>query len=101
MITEKCVGRELGDCRACESGRARLTDRRGVEFPVLREFGHRSVIVNSVPTYMADKADELRRNNINSWHFIFTIERKADVRRIIDCYKNGTPPTGSVRRIKR
>lgn len=100
MITEKCVGRELGDCSACEGGRTKLTDRRGVEFPVLREFRHRSVIVNSVPTYMADKADELRRNNINSWHFIFTTERKNDVKRLLDCHKNGTPPTGNVRRIK-
>ena len=100
MITEKCVGKELGDCHACEAGRAKLTDRRGVEFPVLREFVHRSVIVNSVPTYMADRSDELRRNGINSWHFIFTTERRDEVSRIIEAYKKRIPPTASVRRIK-
>ena len=34
MITEKCVGKEIGGCEVCESGSALLTDRRGAEFPV-------------------------------------------------------------------
>ena len=50
MITEKCVGKEIGGCKVCESGRAKLTDRMGVKFPVLRIPEHRSLIVNSLPT---------------------------------------------------
>ena len=100
MITEKCVGKEVGDCRSCESGRAKLTDRRGVEFPILKEFGHRSVIVNSVPTYMADRADELKRNGIVAWHFVFTTESAAEAKRIIESHKRHAPANGNVRRIK-
>ena len=100
MITEKCVGKELGDCRSCEEGRTTLTDRRGVVFPVIREHKHRSLIVNSVPLYMADKAYELERFGIFSCHFIFTTESEREIAAVIDAYKNKKPPRGDVRRIK-
>ena len=87
MITEKCVGKELGGCAVCESGRAKLTDRRGVEFPVWRRPSHRSVIFNSVPIYMADRADALKENRISMQHFIFTVEDEREVADIIDAYK--------------
>ena len=32
MVTEKCVGKELGGCDVCRSDRAALTDRRGARF---------------------------------------------------------------------
>ncbi|MBO5653365.1 MAG: U32 family peptidase, partial [Clostridia bacterium] len=59
MVTEKCVGKELGGCETCQSGKAKLTDRRGVSFPVLKEWQHRSLILNSVPLYMADREEDL------------------------------------------
>ncbi len=88
MITEKCVGKEIGGCDVCESGRATLTDRRGVEFPVMRRPSHRSVIFNSVPIYMGDRADMLRENRISMQHFIFTVEDAREVADVIDAYKN-------------
>ncbi len=100
MITEKCVGKELGGCDLCNSGKAILTDRRGVTFPVLRIFDHRSLIVNSLPLYMADKGAELDRMGISATHFIFTVESREEIARIISAYKKRTPPTGEVRRIK-
>ncbi|MBR2294101.1 MAG: U32 family peptidase [Clostridia bacterium] len=100
MVTEKCVGRELGDCRTCAEGRATLTDRRGIRFPVLREWEHRSVILNSVPVYMADKQAELARYGIVHRHFIFTVETKKQIEGILAAYQNETPPSFEVRRIK-
>lgn len=101
MLTEKCIGKELGGCAACESGRTELTDRRGVSFPVRKRFGHRSVIFNSVPIYMADRADELKRNRLVAQHFIFTVESKAQSAEIINAYKHSSPPTGkNIKRIK-
>ena len=101
MITEKCVGKEIGGCEVCVSGRAVLTDRRGVEFPVMRRPAHRSAIFNSVPIYMADRDDLLRANRISMQHFIFTVENKRQVAEIIDAYRHkksaGTLPC---RRIK-
>ena len=100
MVTEKCVGREIGGCELCESGRAVLCDRRGVNFPVLRIFDHRSLIVNSLPLYMADKQDELLRAGLVATHFIFTTESAREISKIIDAYKKSAPPRGEVRRIK-
>ena len=100
MVTEKCVGRELGDCRDCENGNLALTDRKGIRFPVLKEFGHRSVIVNSVPIYMADRKDELLCAGISSGHFIFTVESTEEISRVIHAYRKGLSPTFDVRRIK-
>ncbi len=100
MITEKCVGRELGSCEACENGALKLTDRRGVEFPVLKRYKHRSVIFNSIPTYMADKRSELISSSIISEHFIFTVESKSEAKNVIDAYKRSKTFDGACRRIK-
>ena len=100
MITEKCVGKEIGGCEVCESGRAILCDRRGINFPVLRIFDHRSLIVNSLPLYMADKKAELDRIGLSATHFIFTTESRQEICRVISAYRNGDSPRGEVRRIK-
>lgn len=100
MVTEKCVGKELGSCERCTDGQSVLTDRRRVRFPVLREWKHRSLIVNSVPHYMADRQEELSRLGLGAQHYIFTIESEAEIRRVIEAYKKKIPPIGDVRRIK-
>ena len=100
MVTEKCVGKELGSCESCMGGRAMLTDRRGVRFPVLRAWKHRSLIVNSVSHYMADRQDELRRLGLTRQHFIFTTETNKEISAVLRAYEKGLPPTGEVRRIK-
>ncbi len=99
MVTEKCVGRELGDCKRCSEGRIRLTDRKNISFPVLREWEHRSLIVNSVPIFMADKQSDLSRAGITMRHFIFTTETRAEVNEVINCYKKGLPYKGQFTRI--
>ncbi len=100
MVTEKCLGREVADCHACGEGRVALVDRRRAEFPVMREWSHRSLILNSVPVYMADREEELSRYGISLWHFLFTVEKKEEIRRILGAYEKGLPPKGEIRRIK-
>lgn len=100
MVTEKCVGKEIGGCDLCNSGRATLTDRKGIRFPVLRIFEHRSLIVNSLPLYMADRQAELSRMGLSAGHFIFTVETADEIRKVIRAYKNKTSPDIEVRRIK-
>jgi len=100
MVTEKCVGKELGDCRDCRSGASVLTDRRGVRFPVLRTFDHRSIIFNSLPIYMADKQQELLRAGLDAHHFIFSTESEKEISAVIKAYNNRTSPSFEVRRIK-
>ena len=100
MITEKCVGRELGGCRACNSSEIRLVDRRGVSFPVLKRYKHRSAVFNSVPIYMADKRDELCRANIKAEHFIFSVESAREAARVIEAYSQNEIAPEKCRRIK-
>ncbi len=100
MLTEKCVGKELGSCEDCRRGKLTLTDRRGISFPVLYRYGHRSAIFNSVPVYMADREAELTRNGIKMRHFIFSTESAKEAANIIKAYLAHTPAPLSVRRIK-
>ena len=100
MITEKCVGIELSGCKSCEGGKLTLCDRRDVRFPVIRRYPHRSLIVNSVPICMSDRADALSRANVLFEHFIFTVESSTEVDSVIDSYKKSISPSFSCRRIK-
>ena len=101
MILEKCVGRELGDCNACTDGTLALTDRRGVRFPVLRAFDHRSLICNSIPTCMSDMADRLPPLDACGQHFIFTVETADECREVIGAFEKKIPLSVPVRRIGR
>lgn len=99
MTLEKCVGRELGSCADCTAGKLSLRDRRGAEFPVLREWEHRSVICNSLPTSMADRQDRLLAAGIAGGHFLFTVETAEEVDRVIDAFREGSPLPVPIRRI--
>ena len=99
MLLEKCAVKEGFGCETCKRGAAELIDRRGVSFPVLREFPHRNVIYNSLPTYMGDRRDELVRHRIKNLHFIFSTESRADAAAVISDLISGRAPGYPVRRI--
>ena len=94
MTTHKCV---LKDTVGCEVCKGYMSDRQGAKLYAHGIYGHRNVIYNSVPVYMADKLDEIREL---SHHFIFSSESREQCQKIIESYKNGTPSNGSIRRIK-
>lgn len=99
MLLEKCVAKELGGCEKCGNGKISLKDRRGVSFPVLREWKHRSVIYNSLPTSMSDKSELLDKNKIWGRHFIFTTETREECDTVISAFEYGRALIGQVRRI--
>lgn len=99
MVLEKCVGTELGGCTRCAEHRLALTDRTGAVFPVLRTPPHRSLVFNSVPTFMADRAELLARYRVLRQVFLFTAESPEEVDRVIAAYEKGAAPAGAVRRI--
>lgn len=103
MTLEKCVIRDIYGCDACHRAKydsmLTITDRRGYIFPVAREFCHRNIVYNSMPTSMSDKRDDLFRANIKNQHFIFTIETKSEINNVITAFKDSTPIGGVVRRI--
>ena len=86
MTLEKCVIKEIADCKRCQENNVCLRDRKGIEFPVLREWEHRNVIYNSLPTNMSDRQEALDRAHIRVRHFIFTIESPEEVDKVIGAY---------------
>ena len=109
MIVEKCVISELypcgyarnggAPCRACATDSAKLVDRTGTTFPVMREFSHRNVIFNSLPTYVADKQRELPSEDECARHFIFSTETALEAEAVITSYINNTPSATPIRRL--
>ena len=97
MITERCFMKDNGGCANCS--RVALTDRKGEKFPMIREFDHRTLILNSQITYMGDKRSELDRCRIAHRHFIFTTEGSAEVTTALRAYKQAAPLSGGVRRV--
>ena len=97
MLTERCFIKDNFGCDKCSN--ASLTDRTGAKFPMIREYEHRNVILNSTPTYMGDKAEELRSARLFSHHFIFTTESAKEISEILTAYKNKRPLQSSVRRM--
>ena len=96
MLTERCFVKENFSCSSCMN--AAFSDRTGTKFPIIREWQHRNIILNSIPTYMGDKKQELTRAKIFHQHFIFTDEKPDEVIKLIDSYEKGAP-LASVRRI--
>ncbi|MBE6547436.1 MAG: U32 family peptidase [Ruminococcaceae bacterium] len=109
MTLEKCIIRDTHGCEACEkfsreqeNGNmrfAQIKDRRGFIFPVAREWQHRNVIYNSMPTCMSDKPDELSKANVTNQVFMFTTETPQQVDQVIHAYIKKIPLEGSTRRI--
>lgn len=100
MLLEKCVIRDTASCEVCNSGKAELCDRRGIKFPLVREQEHRNVLLNSVPVYMADKAEQLNKYNAGGHHFLFTVETMQECLGIMYAYDNRLSPDKPVRRIQ-
>lgn len=99
MTLERCINKQTVGCAACKKGSAELIDRRGVRFPVLYTFGHRNLVLNSLPTGMSDKVQLLTDYGITAQHFLFTVESADQVDRVISAYKSGAALPYAVRRI--
>ena len=93
MLTERCFVKEFYGCNKC--GHASLTDRKGISFPVIREYQHRCLILNSLPTYLADTS--LLDAPIST-HMLFTVEEPKEALSILRAYKQKEALPHPVRR---
>ena len=94
MTTHKCV---LKDTYGCDKCGGYIKDRQGAQLFVEGVFGHRNIIYNSVPIYMADKQNDIKGY---SYHFIFSDETREQTCEIIEAYKKGLPTGMGMKRIK-
>ena len=83
MLCRSCPGANApGGCAKCGKN-ARLTDRRGTEFPILCGDGC-SEVLNSVPLYMADRMDEIRSQDFGVLRF--SVENSVEIEEIFRNY---------------
>lgn len=83
MLMRACPQKNQRGCDGC-NGLSRLTDRKGIDFPVICRNRIYSVLHNSVPLYIGDK-------NLNTLDFVtlyFTKEDKAQCEKIYEAYTN-------------
>ena len=97
MLTERCFVKENFGCQRCN--KAYLEDRMGERFPIIREFEHRNLIMNSRLTYMGDKKSDLTSARLTRGHFIFSTETPDEIIRLLDAYQNGDRLPYEVRRL--
>ena len=86
-------------CIICHADKAAMTDRRGMTFPVLREYSHRNLVVNSIPLSMTDRTDELNRLGVVQRHYIFTVETSEEAAAVIRAARSGSALSCEVRRL--
>ncbi len=85
MLTENCILKNLDAC-PCD-GVGYLTDRKGTAFPVIKDGDAcRSVVLNSVPLYLADKLEDVKGTGVSFGRLLFTIEPPEECRRVAEQY---------------
>ena len=87
MVTEKCIGRELADCKTCQAGKVTLTDRKGVRFPVVKAWGCRNEILNANKLWLADKAADWKRAGLWAIRLSFTTENGLECAQVLERYR--------------
>lgn len=99
MLLERCVTRLTAGCRGCDN--TALVDRRGARFPLMREWQHRCLLLNSLPTYMGDRRAELARAGLSLFHLMFTTESPDECIAVLRALGAGAPLPCEVRRLGR
>ncbi len=92
MVTENCLikGR-TGEC-ACHLGSAKLTDKTGADFPVIKDGNTcRSVLLNGKKLNWLDRQADLSRLGIWATRLYFTTENSKEVDQVLAAYQNPTP----------
>jgi len=104
MISENCLIRNNFSCKvnilnninSCGfTGNFYLTDKTNAKFLVCGDYGHRNIIYNSVPIYLADKKDSYKNLGLFFISLNFTDENPNQIKKIISDYiinKNTVSP---------
>ena len=99
MLTERCFISENFGCKSCN--KCSLADRKGEKFPMMRESDHRNLILNSIPTYMGDRREELCDHRIGSLHLIFSVEGGEEICSVLRAHNSASALPRRVRRVGR
>ena len=89
MVTENCLIRErTGQC-TCHLSPAKLTDKTGAEFPVIKDGNTcRSILLNGKKLNWLDRQNDLSRLGLWATRLYFTTENPKEVDQILSAYQN-------------
>ena len=92
MVTENCLIRgRTGDC-TCHLGGAKLMDKTGAEFPIIKDGDScRSVLLNGKKLNWLDRQDDLSRLGIWAFRLYFTTENPKEVDQVLSACHNPPP----------
>ena len=96
MLTERCFIKESLGCRRCDS--SQLIDRRGARFPIMREYKHRNIIMNSAMTYMGDKRGDIDGAGLGVY-ISFTTEDYEKAKSLADSFLSEKELKTEIRRV--
>ncbi len=90
MVTENCLIRgRTGQC-SCQIAPAKLKDKTGAEFPLIRDGAScRTVLLNSKKLYWLDKMDSLGKLGLWATRIYFTNENAREVDRVLNSFRSG------------
>ena len=92
MVTENCLFKgKTGEC-ACHMGAAKLVDKTGAEFPVIRDGNScRSVLLNGKKLNWLDRQNDLARLGLWAIRLHFTTENPKEVDHVVASCITHTP----------
>ena len=100
MVTENCLikGR-TGQC-SCQAAPAKLMDKTGAEFPIIRDGAScRSILLNGKKLNWLDRQADLARLGLWATRLYFTTENPKEVDQVLASYRNpGTFDPGACTR---
>ena len=91
MVTENCLIRgRTGKC-SCNQSPAKLMDKTGAEFPVIKDGNNcRSVLLNGKKLNWLDRQKDLSKLGLWATRLYFTTENSKEVDQVLAAYRN--PP---------
>ena len=92
MVTEHCLIRNrTGEC-TCHLGSAKLVDKTGAEFPIIKDGDNcRSVLLNGKKLSWLDRQDDLAKLGVWAVRLYFTTENSREVNRVLADYLDPQP----------
>ncbi len=92
MVTENCLIRgKTGEC-SCHLAPAKLTDKTGSDFPVIKDGAScRSVLLNGKKLNWLDRQEDLSHLGLWAIRLYFTTENPKEVDQILAAWENPTP----------
>ena len=92
MVTENCLIKNRNDSCTCHLAPVKLVDRKGEEFPVIKDGNRcRSILLNGKKLNWLDRQKDLSKLGLWGIRVYFTTEGSREVDNVLESYMNPVP----------